>query len=139
MQVKSFGYLIKIINDKIKVNAVADLKKHGLTLSQSRVLAFLKEKGGQATQKEIEDFLEVSHPTVVGTVTRMETNGFLMTWIDKQDRRNKNVRLTDKATEIGNCMTLLIQAQEEKMVSSFTEEEKEQLEKLLMKIYQNLD
>ena len=71
------GYQFKIIDEKIKVRADEDLKRHDLTLMQTRVLGFLAEVGGQATQKEIEDDLEVSHPTVVGLVFRMEQKGFL--------------------------------------------------------------
>ena len=68
MPKKDVGYLIKYINDKLKVKADAELKQYNLTLTQSRVFAFLNSCGGQATQKEIEVFLEVSHPTVVGIV-----------------------------------------------------------------------
>ena len=71
------GYLIKSINDKLKVRADAELKKYHLTMSQSRVLIYLRSRGGQATQKEIETFLDVAHPTVVGLVSRMEQNGYV--------------------------------------------------------------
>ena len=54
MEEKDIGYLIKNINDKLKVKADADLKHSNLTLAQSRVLAFWDRRGGQATQKEIE-------------------------------------------------------------------------------------
>ena len=57
MEEKDIGYLIKNINDKLKVKADADLKHSNLTLAQSRVLAFLDRRGGQATQKEIEVYL----------------------------------------------------------------------------------
>ena len=40
MEEKDIGYLIKNINDKLKVKADADLKHSNLTLAQSRVLAF---------------------------------------------------------------------------------------------------
>ena len=54
MPQKDIGYLIKNINDKLKVKADADLKHSNLTLAQSRVLTFLASQDGQATQKEIE-------------------------------------------------------------------------------------
>ena len=57
MPQKDIGYLIKNINDKLKVKADADLKHSNLTLAQSRVLTFLASQDGQATQKEIEIFL----------------------------------------------------------------------------------
>ena len=69
MSEKDIGYLIKNINDRLKAKADADLKRYNITLAQSRIFAFLNGKGGQATQKEIEIFLEVSHHNVVGIVS----------------------------------------------------------------------
>lgn len=56
MSKKDIGYLIKNINDKLKVKADADLKHSKLTLAQSRVLAFLDSQGGRATQKKLKCF-----------------------------------------------------------------------------------
>ena len=58
MQKRDVGYLIKNISDKLKVKADAELKQYNLTLTQSRVFAYLGRRGGQATQKENEVFLE---------------------------------------------------------------------------------
>lgn len=135
---RHIGYLLKAINDKLKVNADKDLKNHNLTLSQSRVLAFLNSQGGSATQKEIEDFLEVSHPTVVGIVSRMEQNHHVTTWIDPQNRRNKMVQLTDTAHLIGKDMEQMINSQEAHLIHGLTPEQVEELKRMLMVIYQNL-
>lgn len=132
------GYLIKLINDRIKLKADSDLKSHNLTLAQSRILVFLKNHGGQSTQKEIEDFLDVSHPTVVGIVSRMEKNGFLNCHIDMTDRRNKIVTLTQHAFKIGDNMDVVIREMEAKMLSPLTEEQINQLTKMLDLIYNNL-
>ena len=139
MPKKDIGHLIKNINDKLKVNADADLKHYNLTLAQSRVLAFLQSKGGSATQKEIEVFWEVSHPTVVGIVSRMEHNGYVITWIDKADKRNKIVKLTEQAEIIGQDMEQNILDNERKMLTSLTPTEIEQLRRMLAIIYKNLE
>lgn len=52
MPQKDVGYLIKNINDKLKVKADADLGRYGLTFAQSKVFAFLHGCGGEATQEE---------------------------------------------------------------------------------------
>lgn len=83
------GYFFKLIDNRLKANADAGLSKHGLTFAQSRILRFLAEHGGQATQKEIEDYAHVSHPTVVGIVTRMEQGGFLSTCADPADQEKQ--------------------------------------------------
>ncbi|MGN0135963.1 MarR family transcriptional regulator [Anaerotignum sp.] len=135
---KGVGYYIKTIHEKIKVHADADLKRHHLTLAQSRVLIYLTEAGGEATQKEIETFLEVSHPTVVGIVSRMEQNGHVTCWMDPRDKRNKIVRLTEQAVSLGNEMISLIEQQEQEMLASLSAEEINALLHALSVIYKNL-
>lgn len=91
MEQFQIGCLLKMITDKIKMRADANLAQQGLTLTQSRVLGYLNHNGGQATQKEIEGFLQVSHPTVAGIIGRMEQNGFVYCWLDPADKRSKIV------------------------------------------------
>lgn len=139
MSQKNIGYLIKNINDRLKANADADLKRYNLTWTQSRVLAFLKSRGGSATQKEIEVFLEVSHPTVVGVISRMEQNNHVICYVDKADKRNKIVKLTDRADILGTDMEQNIQANEQKMLASISQEDIKHLREMLLIIYKNLE
>lgn len=139
MHPNDIGYLIKNINDKLKMKADADLKSQNLTLSQSRVLAFLHNSGGRATQKEIEDFLEVSHPTVVGIVSRMQQNGFVTAWMDPDNRRNKIVELTPSACETAEQMTDTVRKNEAALLRGLSSEQVVQLKEMLMVIYQNIN
>ena len=131
------GYLIKRINDKLTVKVDAELKQFNLTTSQCRVFLYLSSRGGQGTQKEIETFLGVSHPTVVGLVSRMEQNGYVMCW-PCEDGRNKNVKLTPKAEDIDKEMKKNKQVNEQKLVELLTLEESEKLRDLLLKVVQHL-
>ncbi|MGN0696164.1 MAG: MarR family winged helix-turn-helix transcriptional regulator [Oscillospiraceae bacterium] len=139
MAQKDIGYFIKNINDKLKVRADADLKRYDLTLSQSRVLAFLMDSGGQASQKEIEQYLEVSHPTVVGIVSRMEQKGHVISWIDEKDRRNKIVKLTGQAEAVGAEMEQNISDNERKMLDGLSGDDIVRLRGMLDIIYKNLE
>lgn len=139
MVTKDIGYWLKVINEKLKVKADADLKEHGLTQAQCRVLVLLDHKGGQATQKEIEDLLAVSHPTVVGIISRMEQSGYVTTWIDPKVQRSKMVQLTPKATAIQDTLRHTIREQERSMLQGLSETEIQQLEETLLKIYNNID
>lgn len=138
MQKRDVGYLIKNISDKLKVKADAELKQYNLTLTQSRVFAYLGRRGGQATQKEIEVFLEVSHPTVVGIVSRMEQNGYVTSW-PSEDGRNKNVKLTSRAEAIGTEMEQRILAKEQALLAPLSLEDQERLREMLLAISKNLD
>ena len=102
MEQYPIGCLLKMITDKIKIQADANLAQHDLTLTQSRVLGYLARNGGMATQKEIEGFLQVSHPTVAGVIGRMEQKGFVSCRPDPADKRSKLVCQTARATEIAH-------------------------------------
>ena len=132
------GYQFKLISDKLKVHADADLKNQGLTLAQSRVLTFLNEQDGIATQKEIEDYLQVSHPTVVGLVSRMEQNELVETWFDPENRRNKMVRLTEKSKKIGENMDEVTEQHDKALLNGLSEQEQVELNRMLNIILKNL-
>lgn len=136
---RQIGYLLKVITDKMKARADADFKRYGLTIAQSRILGFLHEHGGEATQKEIESFLQVSHPTAYDIVSRMERNGFLLTWLDPEDKRSKIVRMTEKAVSIGEEIDNTVNENDKKLLRSLTEEQINEFENTLMVIYKNLD
>lgn len=131
------GYLIKSINDKLKVRADAELKQYHLTMSQSRVLVYLRSRGGQATQKEIETFLDVAHPTVVGLVSRMEQNGYVTCW-PCEDGRNKYVKLTPQTEAIDKDMQENMHANEEMLLAPLSPEERERLRDLLLTVAEHL-
>ena len=131
------GYLIKSINDKLKVRADAELKQYHLTMSQSRVLVYLRSRGGQATQKEIETFLDVAHPTVVGLVSRMEQSGYVTCW-PCEDGRNKYVKLTPQAEAIDKDMQRNQLENEERLLAPLSPEDRERLRDLLLTVAEHL-
>ena len=131
------GYLIKSINDKLTVKVDAELKQFNLTMSQCRVFLYLSSRGGQGTQKEIETFLGVSHPTVVGLVSRMEQNGYVTCW-PCEDGRNKYVKLTPQAEAIDKDMQENMHANEEMLLAPLSPEEREQLRDLLLTVAEHL-
>lgn len=133
------GYKLKFISDRIKANADADMKQLGLTHTQLWVFSFLVECNGQATQKEIERELRVSHPTVVGVISRMEQNGFLRTWTDPNDRRNKIVHLTEQAAELDNLLDGRVEQHDRDLLAGLTPEEIDQLDRLLSHIISNIE
>lgn len=133
------GYIIKIITEKLKKHGDEDLKKHGITVTQSRVLIYLNEHGGSSAQKDLGDYLEISHPTVVGIVSRMERNGFVTTHVDAADRRNKIVSLTAHAREIAAEMKNTISANDRALIAGLTEKQVRDLIDTLTIIYNNTD
>lgn len=131
------GYLIKSINDKLEARADAELKQFNLTMSQCRVFLYLSSRGGQATQKEIEIFLDVAHPTVVGLVSRMEQNGYVTCW-PCEDGRNKYVKLTPQAEAIDKDMQRNQLENEERLLAPLSPEDRERLRDLLLTVAEHL-
>lgn len=131
------GYLIKRINDKLAARADAELKQFNLTMSQRRVFLYLSSRGGQATQKEIETFLDVAHPTVVGLVSRMEQNGYVTCW-PCEDGRNKYVKLTPQAEAIDKDMQRNQLENEEMLLAPLSPEDRERLRDLLLTVAEHL-
>ena len=131
------GYLIKSINDKLAARADAELKQFNLTMSQCRVFLYLSSRGGQATQKEIEIFLDVAHPTVVGLVSRMEQNGYVICW-PCEDGRNKYVKLTPQAEAIDKDMQRNQLENEERLLAPLSPEDRERLRDLLLTVAEHL-
>lgn len=131
------GYLIKSINDKLAARTDAELKQFNLTMSQCRVFLYLSSRGGQATQKEIEIFLDVAHPTVVGLVSRMEQNGYVTCW-PCEDGRNKYVKLTPQAEAIDKDMQRNQLENEERLLAPLSPEDRERLRDLLLTVAEHL-
>ena len=138
MQNKTIVGTIKYISDKVRQKADNNLKDHNLTLSQVRVLRFLTCIGGSCSQKEIEDFLQVSHPTVVGIVSRMEQSGFLQTDVCSKDKRNKIVTMTDKGNNMSLDLRRYMEQYEQDVLRGLTDDDKVRLAELLDKIACNL-
>lgn len=136
--VDDLGYLIKQISDKMRTNADAAFRKHGLTFSQVHVLDFVLACGGSATQKEIEIYLGVSHPTIVGLVSRLEKAGFVTSHIDENNRRNKIVCVTEKARQTRESLKKGRLETEERLAQALGQSEREQLMHLLSRLYQIL-
>lgn len=139
MNPQDIGFIIKIISEKLKVHADADLKQRNLTISQARVLEFLEHHEGQATQKEIELHLNVAHPTVVGLVQRLEKNGFLTCNVDSRDKRNRVIMLTNKAAAMSVVLEKSLKDREKILLSSLSTDEVNELRRMLYVIFHNID
>lgn len=139
MRKDNIGYLLKQLNDRIKIYADASLKKNNVTFSQTIVLEFIHSQGGETTQKEIEDYLGVAHPTVVGLVSRLEKNGFLTCFTDQENRRNKIVCITEYARKLGDAMQAEMDTTEQRLISGLSENEIAELRRMLRILYRNME
>ncbi len=138
MQENYFGPIMKKISEEIERRANEEIKKHRLTLAQARVILFLCEcPDKKVTQKELEDYLQVSHPTTVTIIKSMESKKMVETFFDDEDRRMKNVKLIWGNEEIYNELRQNAENIEIRLLTGFSEKEKEQFFSFLNRAYKN--
>ena len=130
--------LIRMISGHMKYQANKNLEGYDLTFSQMNLLMYLKKHNGSATQKEIENYLNVSHPTVVGLVKRLENNGYVMSYIDSNSKHNKIVKLTDKIELVFKEIETDTNEHNKKLLESFSEKDKNKLVESLNIVYERL-
>lgn len=136
---RGIGMIIKQISDRIRVGANEFHQTYGLTFSQAQVLYYLYASGGTATQKEVETYLEVSHPAVVGLVARLSEAGFVTCYLDKSDRRSKILCVTQQAREVEAQMLKDRVAIEEQMSEGLSPQELEELHRMLSIVARNVN
>ena len=86
----------------------------------------------------LDNLQNVVHPTVVGIVFWMEKSGYLTCYVDREDRRNKIVEITEQATLISQKMQEEREAQEQKLLRGLTEREVGNLYRMLSIIRKNV-
>ena len=134
-----YGVLIKKLDKVFKQNFDQELERVGLTFSQMRVLRFLEDNPNtKITQKDISKELDIQHSTTIGLLKRMQEKGLVTVVVDEDNRRCRNIFLTSKAEEISCEMERGRTIMENRVVASFTEEEKEIIYRLLNKAIDNL-
>ncbi|MGN1131318.1 MAG: MarR family winged helix-turn-helix transcriptional regulator [Ruminococcus sp.] len=130
--------IMKKTCEEMERRANEGVKKYRLTLTQAQVTLFLSEKPEKtATQKELENFLQVSHPTTVTIVKSMESKKMVKTSFDEEDRRMKNVELTWGDEDLYEKLRENVDEMEQKLLTGFSEEEKSQFLSFLNRAYKN--
>lgn len=139
MKHNNTGFYIKRISDYIEADANRALEQYGLTCAQARVLSFLLQSQDKTIiQKDIEDYFEIKHPTVIGILQRMEAKGLIVSSVDPRDKRQKIIKLTDSAFELEKKIADHVEATEKRMAEGMTDEEVDCIKRLLYKVYKNI-
>ncbi|MDO4383997.1 MAG: MarR family transcriptional regulator [Eubacteriales bacterium] len=133
------GMLIKQISFQLRTLADQDLKASDLTWSQAHLLRHLVRNGGSMSQKEIEKEMEITHPTVVGLVKRLEAKGFVESSTSKEDHRVKIVCVTNKSLQHETFMHERFHEKERMMTQGMSDEEIQRLVEFLHVIHNNLE
>ena len=140
MEAQSIGSLIKILSETIGQKVNKNCKEFNLTMQQMKILHFLRMREGEkeASQKEIQNFMRISHPTVVNILRLMKEKGFIETSTSHEDKRMKIVRLTGKEDKFVKDVISEREEMEKQLVKGLTQKDQENLRWYLKKMYENL-
>jgi len=118
-----------------------DKRLRPLGLSQARwmVLLFLARHGDGLTQKRLSECIGVEGPSLVGTLDRMETDGWVERRISESDRRAKTVHRTDKAMELTREIKQVAATLRGELLKDIPAKEVEQTMNLLTRIKQRVE
>ncbi len=137
---QDIGCLFKKVDEKLSQHVNTTLSTLGVTFSQLRVLNFVEEsENHETTQKEIETFLEVSHPTTNGIIKRLEAKKLLTTQLTvKNGRMSKTVTITEKGKELCKSNVADRKSLEDNFKSWLNADEYETFKEILNKLYKRL-
>lgn len=134
-----YGRKIKALNRAFHQAANASFAQLELTCTQGMLLAYLDHhRDCPVFPKNLEQFFELSHPTVSGLLARLEAKGFIMIAPDPNDRRCKQITMTEKAVQARKNGARQMDQVDQQLVSGFTAEEKALFWKLLCKAADNV-
>ncbi len=100
---KGVGFTINLIQRAIKARVNNVVREADLTKPQMDVMLFLKrreEKGQRVIQRDLENYFQITNPTVSSMISRLETKDLIERVSDPHDRRIRQIILTPKAKDL---------------------------------------
>lgn len=134
---RSLHYLLMSDHLLFQKTLFTGMKDTGLTPGQPKVLDYLLSHNG-VVQKEIAEACHIEPATLTSVLFGMETGGLIERKNLNGNRRSLYVYLNDKGRKFAEQVREKFGVIEEKALSGFCENEKEQLVDLLIRLNQNL-
>lgn len=133
------GYKFKRIHEMFRARMNVDMKENDLTFSQMEILFYLEKHSDHAiNQQELCDAVQVSHPTMIGLINRMEEKDLVVRRTDPLNRRSRYIEMTQKSQEILRQTRERRHRNDRMLVKGFTDEETKELNRLLGMVYRNM-
>jgi MarR family transcriptional regulator, transcriptional regulator for hemolysin len=93
----SIGFIINRTGKMLIQAFDQELRKNfGITYGQWKIIIILVNNDDGLTQKEIADKLGLEGATLIPIIDKLEKDGFVVRKVDKNDRRNNRIFLTEK-------------------------------------------
>lgn len=133
------GFIVKQINNVYEKELNERLRKIGITSSQCAVLDYLfRTSKEEVSQRDVEKNLNLKNPTVTGILKRLDEKGYILCVPNANDRRKKNIYLTEKAYDIQRRMDADRRKLDRELIRGMTKREENALRRNLEKLLYNI-
>lgn len=131
--------IIKKINTIARNRCNKHLRKFNITDAQLDILFYLFEsQESRINQRDLEKALQLSNPTIVSILDRLEAKGLIHRVISETDRRVRYIEVTEACRDIREDVYKGMYENEAELVAGLTDTEKKELERLLKKMLSNM-
>lgn len=133
------GFLIKQINNVFEKELNDRLRTVGITSSQCAVLDYLFHTNKEeVNQRDVERNLNLKNPTVTGLLKRLDEKGYILCVPNEEDKRKKNIYLTEKAYDIQRRMEADRKKLDKRLTMGMSKKEVDAVTKALEKMLYNI-
>jgi DNA-binding MarR family transcriptional regulator len=102
-------------------------------------MAFINDrKKANTSQRDLEAFFKVTHPTIIGLLNRLKLKGYIRKEYNDDDRR-KYVFLTDEGKKVCKDLAAISKKTEAAVLADIAEKDVEKLLSLMEKVFTNVN
>ncbi|MNH84988.1 transcriptional regulator SlyA [compost metagenome] len=131
--------LFQIIGLKLKKRADESIKDLGLNAQQGKVIDYIyKNQDNHIIQKDLADRFHLRGASITSMLQGLEQKGFIERKIPANNERQKNIYVLPRAIELIEDFQDSFQRVEQEIVQVLSDEEKQVLKKLLIKINERI-
>ncbi|AET58888.1 MarR family winged helix-turn-helix transcriptional regulator [Paenibacillus terrae] len=131
--------LFQVIGLKLKKKADGSIKELGLNAQQGKIILYIYENQETGLiQRDLADRFHLRGASITSVLQGLEQRGFIERKIPANNERQKNIYVLPKAVELIEDFNDSFQKVEDEIVQVLTEEEKQTLKELLIRINERL-
>lgn len=134
---ESIHYLLMSDHFLVQKSLITSIKDSELTPGQPKILDYLQNHNG-CVQKEIAKGCHIESASITVILKGMESKGYIERKMLNGDRRSLYVFLTEKGKKYIEYLNEKFDKVENTALKNFSEDEKQQLNDLLMRVYENM-
>lgn len=141
MKQKNLMFYIRLVNLTLEREKNTYFEKMNITSSQGDILLFLeyaRKNELQINQKKIEEYFQLSNPTITGLLNRMEEKKLIKRVKSHSDARTKFILLTQESQDVLDHFQHHAQLIKNRLCAGIPENEQAVILEYLKKMLSNL-